>query len=129
VESRIFPEPLMASENRFTNWLHRQKDSSTSFILERVLQSAFAKYGRMLNFYIDSRQRTAQVEVLLKGEKEALTIIVQDYELVTDEAGSHMLVKKATASREWVQVLINEFLIGKKFPIPAKYASMVKLVA
>lgn len=118
----------MSDLNKLTNWLHRQKDSSTSFVLEVALQKVIAQYGRMLNFSIDSRQKTAQVEVLLKGEKEPITLIVQEYELSTDNSGTYLVIKKATASREWLSVLLDEFICGRRFPVPEKYASLTKLV-
>ncbi len=83
----------------------------------------------MLNFYIDSRQKTAQVEVLLKGEKEPITLIVQEYELSTEDSGTYLTIRKATASREWLAVLLDKFVCGRRFPIPEKYASVARMVA
>lgn len=83
----------------------------------------------MLNFYIDSRQKTIQFEVFLKGETEPLNVIVQEYEIVSEGAETFIVAKKAVASREWVNTLIHQFVIGQKFLLPDKYASLVKMVA
>jgi hypothetical protein len=115
--------------NRLTAWLRRQKDSSASFVLERALQKTFRRYGRMLKFNLDSGQKSIQVEVLLQGEKEPITLIVQEYELIREASGTYLVVKKAAASREWLSVVLEEFVRGKRFAVPEKYASLTRLIA
>ncbi len=83
----------------------------------------------MLNFYIDSRQKTIQFEVLLKGETESLSVIVQEYEIISEETQTFIVVRKAVASREWINTLLHQFVIGQRFLLPDKYASLVKMVA
>ncbi|MBM3833937.1 MAG: hypothetical protein FJ403_11840 [Verrucomicrobia bacterium] len=83
----------------------------------------------MLNLYIDSRQKTVQIEVLLKGEKEPITLVVQEYELSSEESGTYLIIKRATASREWLSLLLDEFARGKRILIPDKYVSVTKIIA
>ena len=82
----------------------------------------------MINFNIDSRNKTVQLEVLLKGEQQPITLTVEEYELRNEDGAFYFVINKATASREWVGVAVQEFLVGKKFRIPDNYSGMVKLV-
>jgi len=119
----------MSGLNKFSGWLQRQKDSSSSFLLERALQRAIWDYGRMLKLTIDSRQKSAKCEVLLKGESEPVTLILQQYEIITEPAGTFVIIHKATASREWLTALLESFVRGKKIPVPEKYARVLRIVA
>lgn len=119
----------MGIADRLFGWLRQQKDASTSFILERLIERTIWRYGRMVDFKIDSKQKTARIEVLLKGENEPIVITVQRYELAQDPSNMTVAVAEATASREWVTVLIDEFVRGKRFVVPEKYAKLLRLVA
>lgn len=119
----------MSLSTNIAGWLSRMKNSSVSFVIERALQRSIEDYGRMLNFYIDSRQKTIQFEVFLKGETESLSVIVQEYEIISEGAQTFIIAKKAVASREWVNTLIQQFVVGQRLQLPDKYASLVKMVA
>ena len=112
----------------FAGWLRRQKDSASSFLIERALQRAIWNYGRMLNLNIDSRQKTAQCEVLLKGETQSLTLVLQQYEILTEPAGTFIVIHKATASREWLTAVLENFVCGKKIPVPETYAKVLRMM-
>jgi hypothetical protein len=119
---------MMSKEKKSSGWLQRGKDSTTAFVLERTLGKALARYGRVLSLQLDSRQKAAQIEVLLKGEDEPLTVRIEEYELVQEEAMTYIDIKKASASREWVNALLEDRVQGKRFPIPEKFAAIVRLV-
>ena len=111
------------------SWLHKQKDSTVSFLAERALQHYLKRYGRMLKFYLDSRNKTAQCEILLAGEKDPITVLIQEYELKNTGTGTVIVIRKATASREWLHLVMQDFLLGKEFPLPDKFAPALKLLA
>jgi hypothetical protein len=114
--------------DRFAGWLRRQKDSTNSFLIERALQRAIWDYGRMLNLNIDSRKKTVQCELLLKGETHPLTLVMQRYEIVTESAGTFIIIHEAAASREWVTTVLETCVRGKKIPIPEKYVKILRLI-
>jgi hypothetical protein len=115
--------------SRFSQWLARKKDTSVSAVAAMALQHKISRYGRMFNFSIDSHNKSIHADLLLKGEVEPIKFVVLEYEIQRGEEGSFILVKKATASREWIDTLIQDFVIGKKFPVPARYAGILGLVA
>jgi hypothetical protein len=109
-------------------WLQQQKDASCSFLAERALQGTIQRYGRMLNLSIDSRNRSLQLEMLPKGEERPVTILVERYEVVTENQTTFLVIHKASASREWLTVLINDFLIGRRLPVPPQYEAALRLI-
>jgi hypothetical protein len=112
----------------FTRWLHDRKDASVSFVLEKAMQNRLEKFGRVLELRIDTRRSTFFVELLLKGEKEPLTLTIEEYQ-INDEGGQTWItVKKCTASREWLCIAIEEYLVNKPFPIPKQYAGWAKML-
>lgn len=117
----------MGFMNQFAGWLHRGKDASIGFVFERFMQRTFEKYGRMLDFKIDSQQKTARVELLLKGEREPIVINVQRYEIVSEPAGTFLVIGEATASREWITTALDQFIRGKRIAVPEAYAKLIKL--
>ena len=106
----------------------RLRDTAASVGGERVFRQYFAKYGRMLDLDIDSRNKTIRIEILPKGEASPIEIKVLEYEVFFDGKEASIAVKKVSASREWIEVLLNDVAVGRKFPIPEKYAGMICLV-
>jgi hypothetical protein len=81
----------------------------------------------MLQVSINSREKKAHFELHLKGEPDSFTITVQEYELIHEEAGAFVVVKKATSTRPWINSVITDFLLKKKIPVPEKFANLLKL--
>jgi hypothetical protein len=102
------------------------RDAGTSFVVERAVAHRLQPYGRMLNLSIDSKTKRIRLEILLKGETEPLTVTIDEYQLTTAAGADFILIKKASASREWVDALLQDFAIGKTIPLPSKYANMAK---
>ena len=71
----------------------------------------------MLDLKINSQDKSIEVELLLKGEQNPMKVIIQKYELVDGPETDFIIVHKATASREWMGVLLENFLIGKNIPM------------
>src|ERR1041385_2868076 len=105
---------------------HAAKDAGASFVIERAVAHRLQPYGRMLNLSIDSKTKRIRLEILLKGETEPLTVTIDEYQLTTAAGADFILIKKASASREWVGALLQDFAIGKTIPLPTKYGNMAK---
>jgi hypothetical protein len=117
----------MSTSDHWKNWLKGHKDSSVSFILEKALAPKLERYGRLVRLKVDSRAKTATVEVVPKGEPNSVTIWIEKYELTEKSTGTFIVVQRASASREWLGLLIEDFLIGRPWEVPAQYASYVRL--
>jgi hypothetical protein len=106
--------------------LHSAKDAGTSLIVQRAVAHRLQPYGRMLNLSIDSKTSRIRVEVLLKGETEPITVSVDEYQLTSVAGADFIVIKKASASREWINALLQDFAIGKTIPLPAKYGHLIR---
>ena len=118
----------MSWTNLVKGAINQVKDSGASTAVQSWLARELSDYGEVLDFKISSADRTAQLHVLLKGEKEPLTVTIENYELSSSGSDDFIIVQRAHASREWVNAVLRKFLIHKKHKIPAQYSSMAKLV-
>lgn len=104
------------------------KDSGASTAIQSWLTREMADYGEVLDFKIDTAAQKGELHVHLKGEREKLTVHLNGWHLVNEGGQDYIVVKQAHASREWVNAVMRNFLIGKKHKIPSQYAGMAKMV-
>jgi hypothetical protein len=118
----------MSARDKLTGWLKERKDSSVSFLVEKVLQKRLEGYGRLLAFDLNSREQTACVKMLPTGEVEPVTINVEQYVLSMEPGGVFLTLKQASTSRPWLTKLLDEFVVNQPFPVPEKYGNVIKLL-
>ncbi len=99
-------------------FLNSIKDKTVSFIAEKVLKSKFERYGTMLDFKINSEEKNIYLKINLKGEAEPLEIRVKEYSLITEEDENYLLIGSLNISKEWIDLLADDFLKGQKFKLP-----------
>ena len=84
----------------------------------------------MTELAIDTKSRRLRVRLELVGENEPIDIDVTRYELRRrDPRGAEITIQSATASKQWLNVAIREFVIGKSFALPEKAEALLKLLA
>jgi len=85
------------------------------------------EYGEMLKLEIDPENQSMRLEVLLKGEHEAIQIHVGNYEYDSQNGESGLLLRNVTTSRAWMNTLVNNlYAEGLKIPIDGQIASILK---
>ena len=99
------------------------------FAARVAINSKLRGIGEMTELAIDTKNRRLRVRLELKGEQEPIEIDVTRYELRRDHRGAEITIQGATASKQWLDVAIQEFVIGQSFPIPAKAEALLKLLA
>jgi hypothetical protein len=104
------------------------KDAGASMAIERWLARQLEDYGELKMLKINSTDKTVHVEVLLKGEYQPLSVEIQEYEFSSEGGRDYIAVKRATASRDWVNAVIRNFLIGRKHPLPEQHSAMIRVV-
>ncbi|HNY64859.1 MAG TPA: hypothetical protein PKM41_05435 [Deltaproteobacteria bacterium] len=104
------------------------KDRAISKALEVLGESVVSRYGHLKGFRLDSAARTIDLEVLLKGESEPVTVTLHDYRFLTEGDRSYVTVGDVSVSREWMMILAEDLLKDKRFEIPAKYARLLDAV-
>jgi hypothetical protein len=96
------------------------KDSLASRAAKSMLAGRIERYGQLTELRIRSKEKMLLVQVMLAGEAEEIIIVVDRYRVVPAEAGKIAIVIEAiTASREWLQLLLEDFVVGQSIPIPS----------
>ncbi|HMJ88343.1 MAG TPA: hypothetical protein VK530_00920 [Candidatus Acidoferrum sp.] len=91
---------------------------------DRVLKP----YGELTAFKLNSRERSAEGEIMLKGEREPVRVRIGSYEFIHEGDRTFVVINDLITSREWLTRLAQQFVIGKPFELPAsmgKYAAMI----
>lgn len=85
------------------------------------------EFGRVRSLKLDSRARRLEVELDLRGESEAVRVVVEDYRLNEGPEGLTIEAGKVTTSREWLTVLAQRFVVGRPWalPVPPAYRWLV----
>jgi len=96
------------------------KDSLASRAAKSMLAGRMERYGQLTDLRIRSKEKMLFVEVLLAGEAQEIRIEVSRYRITAGEGGKVALViESISASREWLQLLLEDFVVGQPIPIPS----------
>ena len=85
----------------------------------------FHSFGTMTTLHIDSAKRIASVDLELKGETQPLHITIDRYEMTKASGKTFVEIQEITTSREWLTLLAQQMLKGKKFEVPELVASVL----
>jgi len=115
------------------NFVRNIKNSAISELAKKFVNNFIRDYGKMVNLKIDSKNKNIELEVLLKGEKENIIVKIEEYKVDSDNGENVIKFKNITASREWVEVLINNMVIPniapkRMFKIDSIYSDIIKLL-
>lgn len=104
------------------------KDGATSFALGQWVARKLEPYARMIELKIDSQNKAATLILQPHGEKEPICVEIQEYELINSAESAQIVVRKIKVSRAWMQLLAEQFVLGRPFPLPKEYAAALRLV-
>ena len=90
------------------------------------INHTYKRYGHMTELKIDDQAKTIEVTVMLKGETEPIHFAYGGY--VLDAEGETVTVREVRVSREWMNVVAQEMVVGKKWPLPEGVGKWAKLV-
>ncbi len=108
--------------------LRKLKDKALAKSLQVAINFKIKEYGEMLKLNLDSQNKKIDFEVMLKGEKEPLKVFVNEYE-ITEENGKYFLfAKDITTSREWINIVAENYLKGEKIELPEKIAKTLEIL-
>ncbi len=94
------------------------KDSLTSSAAKSLLASRVDRYGKLTELRIRSREKMISAELVLEGEEMPVVIQVERYR-ITGTTGEHaVVVERISASRPWLQNLLEDLLVDKPLPVP-----------
>lgn len=88
--------------------LRQLKDKGLSTALRLALNEKFSRYGKITALQLDTSAHHLHVDVLLEGEIKKTTLVVEEYELLRDGDAAVIRLGKITASRVWLEHVIND---------------------
>ena len=108
-------------------------DSKDRLISERIkqeLNTHLARYGDVLDVKLNTRERSVQLSIKLKGEPDPTTVNIGKYELIKEDTKLWVTFHSQSiqASREWLTLLLQDQAGRHRLPIPQKYAWAVEFL-
>jgi hypothetical protein len=108
-------------------------DSKDRLISERIkqeLNTHLARYGEVLDVKLNTRERSVQLSIKLKGEPDPTTVNIGKYELIKEETQLWLKIDSQSieASREWLTLVLQDQAERQRLPIPQKYAWAVEFL-
>ncbi|HNU74276.1 MAG TPA: hypothetical protein PKM95_05475 [Deltaproteobacteria bacterium] len=111
-----------------TDFARQGKDRALSRTLMVLGRKFVSKYGTLCDIKLDSHERKIELQVLLKGEPAPIEVLINRYDIVSEGENSYVIFHDITVSREWMKILAEDHLCGKKFEIPHKYARLLDVI-
>jgi hypothetical protein len=110
--------------------LNSAKDGLVSQGAKARFNYLLRKYGTMLDFRLNTAERSLSVSLHLKGEENPININVREYTLVTKEGRTFVELdgRNIETSREWLTTLLQDQLGRRSFPIPDNLARFIPLL-
>lgn len=77
------------------------------------------RFGALTDLRIHSEARSVFLQVQLRGESDPLTIRILGYRFQREGDKDFLVMIRAETSREWVTEVLAEFVLYKRFEVPA----------
>lgn len=101
------------------------KDKTVSKALEVLGETVVSRYGTLSGLTLDSLTRRIDLELVLKGDDVPVTLTLHEYRFLTEDDKSYVIISRVEVSREWMELLAADLLVGRRFEIPSKYARLL----
>ncbi|MCU7495433.1 MAG: hypothetical protein HF314_10080 [Ignavibacteria bacterium] len=102
------------------------KDRLVSKGAEKIVNMLFEDMGKVSGLSIDSRNKAIKLTLALKGETGPLDINIMDYEILEGKSHYYIIIRRLSASREWMNIAFDRFFKGIKLPVPDKYGFVIR---
>jgi hypothetical protein len=116
--------------NKTKNSAKELKDSTISTVVQKTCNYYIKEFGEMLNFQLNSQDKSVTLEVMLKGEKEPLKATIKEYEIIEENDKAYLRFEDIQTSREWINTVLETFVDkdDKKIEIPRQYVKLLGVV-
>ncbi|HQG30804.1 MAG TPA: hypothetical protein PLA83_02655 [Deltaproteobacteria bacterium] len=104
------------------------KDRAVSKTLTALGDQYLSRYGKIIDIRLDSHDRRIEIEMLLKGEPEPVSVRLEDYGIISEGQRRYITCREIHVSKEWMKALANDLIRDRKFEIPSKYARLLDLI-
>jgi hypothetical protein len=96
--------------------------------IKGFLNLHYGRFGKMTELKINPDTKTIEAQVQLKGESEPIRLTVTRYTIDRDELGTYVEIGDVSVSRQWMELLAKEALIGKRVRLPAAAAKLLGMI-
>jgi hypothetical protein len=94
------------------------KDRAVAAAAKVLINRKIANFGEVTELRLDNQRKTAGLELQLKGEALPISLEIGSYELSAEGNQDFVSLWELRSSREWITIVLNEYIVGKKFPVP-----------
>ena len=112
------------------NGINTAKDRLVAKNAKARFNKLIRRYGTILDFRLNTVDRTVVVSLLLIGEQAPIDIRIHDYALLNGKGKTYLEIdgRKVETSREWLTKLIRDQVGRQRLVIPEKLAWLVQLL-
>lgn len=97
-------------------------------LLRLLLNRQYKRYGTMTQLRIDNVAKTVDVELMLQGEKEPISIHIGQYQLSASGESPTLTIGQITISRQWMEAIAADYLRGKPLPLDPHMAKWLGII-
>jgi hypothetical protein len=111
--------------------LRKTKDSLVAVGAKDRFNQMIRPYGRVLEFQLNTKERTVFASFRLKGEVDSIQFWIHEYKLGENKKGQTFIVvdgQDIETSREWLTKLISDQLGRQKVLIPEQFSWLSQLL-
>lgn len=105
--------------------LSQGKDRALETAARAYLEGKISRFGRVEALRLDTGTRKASITVQLTGEADPVTVEVEEYEVRRGPEGSWLRLKRLRASRPWLTLALEQYVVGQEFKIPSSVGNWV----
>jgi hypothetical protein len=99
--------------------INAAKDMLTSKAARVYANNLIARYGKVDELAIDSRNHRLRVVCSLDGEATPITVDVENYRIHAEGPKRFIEIDSCRCSRRWVETLLIDRVRGKRFELPS----------
>lgn len=112
-----------------SDMFNKFKDHAINVAAKQIVAGKIKRYADLESLRIDTVNRQVVVTLKLAGERDAITVEVLRYEIRRlADGGAVISVRDARADRDWLQNVLQDFVIGQEWPLPDRFAGLISSV-
>jgi hypothetical protein len=96
--------------------------------VRHALNKKLRHIGEITELSLNTKKCCVSLVIELAGEDEAVEIEIERYSIRRNENSASVVIEKASASREWLDAALEDFVIGRRFPIPPMAAEWIDML-
>jgi hypothetical protein len=109
--------------------VRNSKDAALAVAARAFLNRQLEGVGEVESLAMDTAAQSAQVQLRLLGEPEPVRFHIRRYLLHASDRGATVTVVDGSASRPWIDKVLQAFVIGRPLAVPSKLAFALRMLA